>query len=32
MSPMASILLHSHPYFCHVLRMSNGLVSKHDVL
>jgi hypothetical protein len=32
MSPTASILLHSRPYFCRVLRMSNGLVSKHDVL
>ncbi|MFT7122786.1 MAG: hypothetical protein ACI927_000384 [Oceanospirillaceae bacterium] len=32
MSPMASVLLHSHQYFRRVLRMSNGLVSKHDVL
>lgn len=32
MSPTANILLHAHPYFRHVLRMSNGLISKHDVL
>ena len=29
---MANVLLHSHPYFRRVLGMSNGLISKHDVL